>query len=108
MGIFVFWVIMAFVVAIAANGKGFSGFGWFIYGLLIWPVALIHVLVARPNTKVVEAEQLRSGDSQKCPFCAELIKREAVVCRYCGRDLKNAPQAALNLDREAPANSRDG
>jgi hypothetical protein len=27
------------------------------------------------------------GTDRKCPFCAETIKQEAVVCRYCNRDI---------------------
>jgi hypothetical protein len=28
-----------------------------------------------------------NGPRKKCPFCAEKIKRQALVCKHCGRDL---------------------
>ena len=31
-----------------------------------------------------------SSDIKQCPFCAEDIKKAAIVCKHCGRDLPTA------------------
>jgi hypothetical protein len=90
-GVFVFWLVMAGVVALIANSKGKSGFAWFCYGFLIWPIALVHVLVAAPDQRAVETASIERGDTRKCPECAELIKREARRCRYCSAQIEAAP-----------------
>jgi len=40
------------------------------------------------TVKLSEANLLiQNTINKKCPYCAESIKKEAIVCRFCGRDL---------------------
>jgi len=96
MELLIFWVVMAFVVALVAGAKGGSPAGWFIYGLVIWPVALIHALVM-PHTAESERSRAAAAGRQPCPHCAEMILPEARVCPFCRLEVEggSAPPERL-------------
>lgn len=44
-------------------------------------------LLAAGVVVIKRSNKAPTGSIKKCPFCAENIKAEAVVCKHCGRDL---------------------
>jgi hypothetical protein len=51
---------------------------------VIWASIIVSILFG-PIGWLIAA--LNSGKLRKCPFCAELVKPEAVVCKHCGHKL---------------------
>lgn len=91
-----FWALLAFFPANVAAGKGRAKGVWWLYGFLLWPIAMIHALALEKSPQQMEeraALQAVAAGNLKCPSCAEWIKREAKVCRFCGRDVEPNPTA---------------
>ena len=79
------WLALCMVAALIAKNKGRSGLGFFLLAFFLSPlVGLIAAAFAKPNRQMVEQQQVQSGELRKCPFCAELVKAEALIVATVG------------------------
>lgn len=89
------WLVLSCLVANLAFQRGRNAAGFFVLSLLLSPlVGFLVVLAIGPNPAVLEERRLRDGEMRRCPFCAELVREQAAVCRHCGRDLARGDRVA--------------
>jgi len=78
-------VIFGLITGAIASGKGRSFVGWFVFGSLLFIIALPAVIFSSDLAE--EEKQKELAKTRTCPHCAETIKKEANVCKHCGRDV---------------------
>jgi hypothetical protein len=81
------WLGLAIVVGIAAAHRGRKGAAWLLLAVVTSPLiaGLLVLVLPDPNKERQQRELLKNP--RKCPLCAALVRREAIVCKHCGRDL---------------------
>jgi hypothetical protein len=87
-GYFILPLLLGFIPAMIASSKGRSFLAWYVYGALLFIIAIVHALLLKPDLQHAERKAIEEQGLRKCPHCAEMIKREAKVCRFCGRDVE--------------------
>jgi hypothetical protein len=67
----VVYLALAAIPGFVATAKGRNFFVWWVFGLVVLPVAFFASLLA-PRSRHVA-----------CPFCREQVDRQASVCPHC-------------------------
>jgi hypothetical protein len=85
-----FWLLCGVAAGTIYERKGRSGGMGFVGGLLLGPIGVVLAWAASPDPTGIERAKTSDSSLKKCPYCAEHVKREATVCRFCQRELPAA------------------
>jgi len=87
-GTLIFAALLGLIPAFIAKYKGRSFGLWWFYGFMIWIIAIIHVLIIKTTPEALQKKVDKDPLIKKCPYCSEIIKADALICKHCHMDLR--------------------
>lgn len=96
----VIYIAASALTGIIASNKGRSGVSIFLLSLVFSPlIGLLTALIISANTREMDLKKINSREFRRCPFCAELVRPEAIVCRYCSNQIEQESSSDIeNFD----------
>ncbi len=105
-GVFIVYIVLAFVISAGAKNRNRSGFGFFILTLLLSPLISFIILIAlgekktntsmsnnetnSENNKYTSGKKMYPNAAKKekiCPNCEKNNPAMAISCNGCGKSL---------------------
>lgn len=82
MEILILAIIIGLLPAYIAKNKGYNFWAYWFFGAMLFIVALPWTIFMRTNQDELDRQKFNNGMKQ-CSGCAEFIRREATICRFC-------------------------